>query len=177
MKRYQISNVTLDDKTSYPAYVVVGKDWNGFALPYFTLQQGKRLCEALNANRKNEWMVMNLTDGIVASNEMTKVAAEKFIQELQLRFKTQGYYLSANNERIRPEDVKLEVRPVELDDETTESKYDIATDTFIIQEPVNDGEYGPVEYKGEDIYFNDEKIHVYPIGTGNWIWSIDTQLN
>jgi len=53
--------------------------------------------------------VMNVTDGILASpSKMTKQEADNFIQTFRARYKDQGYYLTANGDRIKPEDVVLE---------------------------------------------------------------------
>lgn len=170
MEQYQLHKVTMDYENFFSAYVIMGEDWNGFAMPYFTLQEARRLCEYLNTGRKDEWIVVNLTDGIIASETITKVAAEKFIKEFPLRFKERGYYLTSNSEKIKPEDVRLEIKPA------NESVYDEKSDTFIIQVLMEDEENEPVQYTGEDILVNEEKIHVYPIGTGCWIWSIATRL-
>jgi len=175
MKKYQLQNVTLDDEVYFPAYVVVGEDWNGFALPYFTLEQGKRLCEYLNAQKRNQWVVMNLTDQIVASPQMSRENAGDFMRTLQSKFKKQGYYLDSNGIRIKPESVTLELRFT--GSESSESFYDESSDSFIIQELLEEEEYEPVEYTAEDILVDGNTLHVYPIGTSIWIWSVATQLN
>lgn len=68
------------------------------------------------------YIVFNATDGFYASPEQyTKEEAEQFIKDFPLRFKAQGYYLTSNRERIRPEDVELEIREVETDDEDNDT--------------------------------------------------------
>lgn len=177
MEKYQLQNVTLDDATVFSAYIVIEEDWNGFALPYFMLSEAKKLCAYLNSGRKDKWTVVNLTDGIEASGPMTKTNAENFISQFPLRFKEQGYYVTANGERIKPEEVKLIISSANPEGDMPESFYDEKSDTFIIQEQIDGDEYEPVEYSGEDIFVNGEQIRVYPIGTGSWIWTVDTQLN
>src|SRR3972149_781008 len=50
---------------------------------------------------KDAWIVMNNTDGIVASPDvMTKAEADKFIKDFPLRFKHQGFYRTSRGERI-----------------------------------------------------------------------------
>ena len=177
MREYQLLNVTIDDQTYFPAYVLIGEDWNGFALPYFTLEQGKRLCEYLNAEENDKWEVVNLTDGIIATPVISKNEAYAFIQEFSNKFKRQGYYLTANGVKIKPEEVKLEIQPAGSDDEESKAVYDEAKDTFIIQELLEEDESEPVEYTGEDIMVDGTTIHVYAIGSGSWIWSVATRLN
>lgn len=61
MRNYQIGNVTLDGSIFFTAYVDKDGDWNGFALPYFTLSEAKRVCEYINSKRKDDWVVINQT--------------------------------------------------------------------------------------------------------------------
>ena len=60
------------------------------------------------------YMVMNVTDGIHASAEVykTRAEAQAFINNFPKRFKFQGYYTTANQQRIKPEDIVLEIVPV-----------------------------------------------------------------
>lgn len=60
------------------------------------------------------FIVMNITDGIHASPEVykTRAEAEAFVKNFPKRFKLMGYYLTARQERIKPEDVVLEIVPV-----------------------------------------------------------------
>lgn len=177
MRKYNLQNVTIDDQSFFSAYVVIGEDWNGFALPYFTLQEAKRICEYLNVTGNDEWEVVNLTDGIIATPVISKSEADNFIKEFSKKFKEQGYYLTSKGEKIKPEEVKLEIRPAEPEKEEPKARYDEPSDTFIIQELIEDEEYEPVEYSGENITVNGNNIHVYAVGAGSWIWSIATRLN
>lgn len=174
MRSYLSCQVTIDDLNYFSAYAVIGEDWNGFALPYFTLEQGKRICGYLNEIRRNQWVVMNLTDDIIASTLMSKVDAEKFLSDLNLKLTKQGYYLTAEGKRITPDNVKLEIRKAH--DEPTESTYNETSDCFVIYEELDD-DYEPVEYTGEDISVDGKVVHTYPIGAGSWIWSLATRLN
>ncbi len=69
-------------------------------------------------NKNTRYIVFNNTDGIPAScdchgdGSMTKEEAEKFVKEFPLRYERQGYYRTNTWEKIRPEDVKLEIRPL-----------------------------------------------------------------
>jgi hypothetical protein len=38
-RRYRLTKVTIDGGTALPAYIVVGEDWNGWVMPYFTREQ------------------------------------------------------------------------------------------------------------------------------------------
>ena len=65
-----------------------------------------------NEKKDGKFIVMNLTDGIPASLEpMSREEAEEFKKNFPKRFKAQGYYLTSGRERIKPEDVKLEIQP------------------------------------------------------------------
>ncbi len=176
-RKYQLLNVTLDDSVYFSAYVVVDDEWNGFALPYFTLEQGKCLCDYLNAVQNDEWEVVNLTDGIIATPIVSKSEAYSFIQNFPNKFKEQGYYVTASGEKIKPENIKLEIHPAESEHEKSKAVYDEASDAFIIQELLEEDEIEPVKYSVEDISVAGKTIHVYPIGTGSWIWSVATRLN
>lgn len=66
-------------------------------------------------DQKKIYMVFNNTDGFFASPDvMTKEEAEKFIEEFPSRYERQGYYRTNTWEKIRPEDVELEIRPLIL---------------------------------------------------------------
>ena len=55
-------------------------------------------------------LVFNETDGVVASpDKMTLEEAQRFVQDFPLRYKAQGYYLTADGCRISPEDVRLAI--------------------------------------------------------------------
>ena len=63
---------------------------------------------------KDRWQVMNLTDGILANpNIMSKQEAEDFIENFRKKYSLQGYYLTSNGDRIKPEDVVLKTMPIE----------------------------------------------------------------
>lgn len=65
---------------------------------------------------ERRYQVFNCTDGIWASPlPMTWAEAEVFVKDFPARYGRQGYYLTASRERIRPEDVELEV--VRIDEE------------------------------------------------------------
>ena len=177
MVKYQLQNVTIDDQSIFSAYVVIGEDWNGFALPYFSLTEAKRLCDYLNAGQNDAWEVVNLTDNITATPAISKNDALDFIKEFPQKFKGQGYYLTSTGKKIKPEEVELKIQQVGNESREPKAIYDEATDTFVIQEILEEDEYEPVEYVGEDILVNGETIHVYSIGTGSWIWSVATRLN
>lgn len=177
MREFHLLNVTIDDAFYFPAYVLVGEDWNGFALPYFTLQQGKRLCEYLNAEKHDRWEVINLTDGIVASPVISKMEAYTLIEEFPSKYREQGFYLTSTGEKIKPQEVKLEVQPAEPDEDESHAIYYEASDTFIIHELGGDEDDEPVEYSGVDISIDGKIVRTYPIGAGSWIWSVTTQLN
>ncbi len=56
------------------------------------------------------FLVYNLTDGIVAHPDlMTLAEARRFVRDFPGRFAGQGYYLTVRRERIRPEDVSLDI--------------------------------------------------------------------
>lgn len=59
---------------------------------------------------KRRYHVFNHTDGVWAwPFPMNREEAEEFVNEFPERYERQGYYLTASGERIRPEDVELEV--------------------------------------------------------------------
>ena len=61
---------------------------------------------------KEKFKVINETDGIIASPKaMSKKEAEDFVKSFKDRFKIQGYYLTSNNERINPENIRLNIIP------------------------------------------------------------------
>ena len=67
---------------------------------------------AVIKSQKDTWQVMNLTDGILASPaEMTKQEAENFIARFPTKYSSQGYYLTANGIKIKPEEVQLKIIP------------------------------------------------------------------
>lgn len=61
-------------------------------------------------NSQKRHFVYNRTDGVFASPDaMTNDEAAAFVQAFRQRYTRQGYYLTARRERIRPEDVQLEI--------------------------------------------------------------------
>ena len=61
-------------------------------------------------NTPRRYLVWNCTDGVFAHPEpMTLAQAQVFIREFPARYRRQGYYLTADGLRIRPEHVQLEV--------------------------------------------------------------------
>ena len=58
-----------------------------------------------------QYLVFNKTDGIYASSEpfKTREDAEKFIKEFPKRYERQGYYRNSRMEKMRAEDVELEI--------------------------------------------------------------------
>jgi hypothetical protein len=60
------------------------------------------------------YVVWNATDKIMASPEEfeSSYAAFRFVTAFKRRFKEQGYYLTAQRERIPVSDVKLEVKEI-----------------------------------------------------------------
>lgn len=60
-----------------------------------------------------KWEVINLTDGIIALPGTTKELAEIFVKEFPNTFRAQGYYLTASGTKIKPEEVRLEIRTAE----------------------------------------------------------------
>lgn len=63
-----------------------------------------------NNQSKKEYLVLNVTDGIIASHDlMTYEEAEAFIKSFWKRFEHQGYYLTSSRERISPDDVELKI--------------------------------------------------------------------
>lgn len=62
-----------------------------------------------------EWELWNDTDGIPASLEPFKTEREAlaFAQAFRARFARQGYYLTADQQRIAPEDVALVPRRID----------------------------------------------------------------
>lgn len=175
MQKFQLENLTLDDKSFFQAYVLIREDWNGFVLPYFSYSEALRLCFDLNNKIKNQWFVKNVTDGIVASHNLTKSDAEAFANSLRKRFVQQGFYLTSKGEKINPDLVQFEI--VQIEPQAPESFYNKESDLFVIYEMIDGQEYEPVEYPGEDIVVDGMLIHVYPIGSGSWIWSVTTRFN
>lgn len=59
------------------------------------------------------WDVFNVTDGVYASNEPIKghENAEHYVSDFIRFFGRQGYYQNSNKERIKPEDVELDIIP------------------------------------------------------------------
>lgn len=63
---------------------------------------------------KRRYGVFNHTDGIWASSDpMTLDEAEDFSRDFPLRYAKQGYYLTSSWKRIPPEDVELEIVPID----------------------------------------------------------------
>jgi len=74
-----------------------------------------KFAEKINKKRKtqskDEWLVFNATDGVLAHPEaMKKSEIEPFIRSFRNRFNRQGYYLTSRGFRIAPADIKLEAR-------------------------------------------------------------------
>lgn len=64
------------------------------------------------------YRVFNATDGIYASPDgMSDADADQFIHDFRRRFEEQGYYLDAQGQRLDPNQVILEKRPVDAEDE------------------------------------------------------------
>ena len=62
-------------------------------------------------NNKKLYTVFNKTDGFFASPDvMTLEEAEQFVKDFPSRYTKQGYYRNNKWEKIRPEDVELEIR-------------------------------------------------------------------
>jgi hypothetical protein len=62
---------------------------------------------------KRTFLVFNATDGFYASpDRMTKEEAETFIKQFPERYRAQGYYRTGRWEKIRPEDVELEIMSI-----------------------------------------------------------------
>ena len=63
----------------------------------------------MKTNEKR-FQVYNWTDGVPAHPDpMTLAEAMAFARHFPGRFAQQGYYLTASGERIRPDDVELEI--------------------------------------------------------------------
>lgn len=63
----------------------------------------------MKANNKR-FLVYNLTDGVPAfPGLMTLDEARRFVRDFPRRFDGQGYYLTGSRQRIRPEEVELEI--------------------------------------------------------------------
>jgi len=61
-------------------------------------------------NTEKRYLVYNKTDGVLAhSDAMTLDEATAFVQAFAHRYARQGYYLTAQRERIRPEDAALTI--------------------------------------------------------------------
>lgn len=171
MGNYKLVKVTIDGQNSFDAYILSDKKWNGFVLPYFTKTVGQQLCSYLN-RYPDSYVVMNLTDGIIATPILSRNEAVTFLEHFSKKFQGQGYYLTADGTKIKPQDVRLEIQPVSDRNRNPKAEYDELMDAFIILE-----EGDSIAYAGENILFQDEEIRVYPIGTGSWIWSEATQFN
>jgi hypothetical protein len=65
----------------------------------------------MNMNtHERRFLVYNVTDGIMAHPDlMTLSEARNFIRHFPERFARQGYYLTWSRERIRPDEVELEI--------------------------------------------------------------------
>ena len=56
------------------------------------------------------YVIWNCTDGVFAHPEpMTLAVAQEFIRQFPERYRRQGYYLTADGLRIRPQNVRLEI--------------------------------------------------------------------
>lgn len=60
--------------------------------------------------------IYNATDGVFASPDSfkTRRAARAYARRFRQRFAEQGYYLTADRQRIAVEDVRLEIVPLEV---------------------------------------------------------------
>lgn len=57
-----------------------------------------------------KYQVYNETDGILADpRKMTMEQAQKFVNEFQNRFQSQGYYQTVHGTRVDPKDVKITI--------------------------------------------------------------------
>ena len=57
-----------------------------------------------------KYLVLSETDGVFASpDKMTIAETQRFVQDFPLRYKGQGYYLTAYGVRIDPDDVILTI--------------------------------------------------------------------
>ena len=60
---------------------------------------------------KDEWLIFNATDGVMAHPEAMKESEiEPFIRAFRNRFNRQGYYLTSRGFRIAPADIKLKAQ-------------------------------------------------------------------
>jgi len=61
------------------------------------------------------YVVLNQTDGVMASPEVfpSKKEAKDFVEDFRKRFEKQGYYLTSNQKRIDPSNIRLEIKDVE----------------------------------------------------------------
>jgi hypothetical protein len=111
LKKYQI-----DDNKPYARWFVATKSpftfgsWE-YGDQYVTEIKQNFVRLSAKGKRKTEYIVMNDTDGIVASPDTykSKAEAQKFINNFPKRFDFQGYYFTSNMERINPKDVKLRI--------------------------------------------------------------------
>lgn len=63
-----------------------------------------------------QYVIYNATDGILASPDtFTDEEADQFIQDFPKRYEHQGYYLTANWERISPSSVVLLKQECDID--------------------------------------------------------------
>lgn len=61
-------------------------------------------------DNNKRYIVFNETDGIVAHpTAMSLEEARTFIRDFPRRFASQGYYLTASQERIKPEEIVLQI--------------------------------------------------------------------
>lgn len=60
---------------------------------------------------KKKYIVMNDTDGIIASPDIfsSKKEAQTYIDNFSKRYDNQGYYLTSNRKRINPKSVRLRI--------------------------------------------------------------------
>lgn len=90
----------------------------GYDLDDYKVFEGQKYDKAKKGKKttgKTEYLVMNDTDGITASQDSfkTKALANKFIKAFPKRYEAQGYYRTNTWEKIDPKDVKLSI--VEID--------------------------------------------------------------
>jgi|CXWL01.1.fsa_nt_gi hypothetical protein len=76
-----------------------------------------------------QYFVLNLTDGIAAHPVfMTLSSAKRLVRQFPRRFLGQGSYITAERDRVQPDDVTLAI--VEADLKTARSYADIEPDDF-----------------------------------------------
>ncbi len=64
------------------------------------------------ADEGREYLVFNVTDGILATpNLLTLAEAEAFVRDFPRGYKRRGYYLTRDQKRIAPNEVELRIVP------------------------------------------------------------------